>query len=435
MLERDDRMKVNLNRITKDIETLASFTATPGNGVTRSSYSKEDKIAKDYLISEMEKIGLEVWEDGFSTLFGRKEGKDPDAPVIMIGSHYDSVKNGGAFDGVAGVVAALEILRVFHENKVEHYYPIEIIAMNAEEGQTFGPGTGVSNSRALVGRFKEEELDIAKNDEGLTKRKAMKEYGLIPDFEDAKRGKDSIKAFIELHIEQGPLLDKTNIDIGLVEFLPGIGRYKVKFKGKLEDSTAPMQSRKDALVAASQFVIGVNKIIKDLGSGITGTVGELNIVPNSHQFVPEYVEASVEIRIFDEDIINKVNLYEKFMKEIKIIQAETNVDIELKEMTRIGYPNPTPPSIMAKDNLKMMENACKKLGHSFTIINNGTGHDAMIMAEYVPTNLLYVPSKEGISHHPDEWTDYEDIKKGIEVMLFTVSEISKLQTKWETYQD
>src|SRR5690625_3389148 len=119
-------METNLNRVIQDIETLATFSATPGNGVTRSSYSKEDQLAKDYLRKEMEKIGLKIWEDGFSTLFGRREGKNPDAPAIMIGSHYDSVLNGGRFDGVAGVVAALEVLRVFEENNIDNYYPIEI---------------------------------------------------------------------------------------------------------------------------------------------------------------------------------------------------------------------------------------------------------------------------------------------------------------------
>ncbi|API92437.1 Zn-dependent hydrolase [Virgibacillus pantothenticus] len=418
-------MEVNLARVIKDIETLATFTATPGNGVTRSSYSHEDKLAKEYLKNEMERIGLKVWEDGFSTLFGRREGKNPDAPVIMIGSHYDSVVNGGAFDGVAGTVAALEILRVFHENNIENEYPIEIIAMNAEEGETFGSGTGVSNSRALVGTLTEKELDTVKNRHGLTKREAMKEYGLIPDLEAAKREKGSIKNFIELHIEQGPVLDNHNIDIGLVEYLPGIGRYKVNFYGKLADSTAPMDTRQDAMVAASRFVLAVNQIVKSLGPGITGTVGELEVSPNSHQFVPEYVQAKVEIRTFDVETLKNVNLHDLLMKEINSIEAETNVEIELTEMARVGYSNPTPPSVMVKENVELMENICKDLGYKYTIINNGTGHDAMIMADFAPTNFIYVPSKEGISHDPDEWTDYEDIKKGIHVMMQLVYKLCK----------
>lgn len=419
-------MNTNLDRIINDIETLATYNSTPGEGVTRSSYSKEDQLAKGYLKKEMEKIGLNVWEDKFSTLFGRREGKNPDAPAIIIGSHYDSVVNGGRFDGVAGVVAALETLRVFEENNIENDYPIEIIAMNAEEGETFGPGSGVSNSRAMVGTLTEKELDTAKNRFGETKREAMQKYGLKPDLEAAKRDLSAIKAFIELHIEQGPYLEMEKKDVGLVEYLAGIGRYIVRFHGKVEDSTASMESRRDALVAASKFTLAVNRIIKDLGEGITGTVGEMHISPNSHQFVPEFVELSVEIRTMDKELGDKINLQEEFLKEIESIESETNVKIQLKERARMGYSNPTPPSVMNRENISIMEGVCNELGYSYMRINKGTGHDAMITSEFFPTNMIYVPSKDGISHHPDEWTDYEDVQKGADVMLHTVNKLSHI---------
>lgn len=418
-------MKTNLKRIINDIETIATFNATPGNGVTRSSYSKEDQQAKDYLKKEMEKINLKTWEDGYATLFGRREGTNPDAPSILIGSHYDSVVNGGAFDGVSGVVAALEVLRVFEENQIEHYYPIEIIAMNAEEGETFGPSSGVSNSRAMVGTMTEKELDITKNRFGETKREAMKKYGLNPDLEGSKRDLSKIKSFIELHIEQGPNLENEHKDIGLVEYLPGIGRYIVKFYGEREDSTAPMHTRKDALLAASKFTVAVNDIINSLGEGITGSVGEMHVTPNSHQFVSDFAEVAIEIRTMDKALLEKVDLNEEFMKVIGEIEEETNVKIELTERIRIGYSNPTPPSVMDKNTVTLMEELCDELGISYMILNKGTGHDAMITTEHFPTNMIYVPSKDGVTHHPDEWTDYEDLQKGIELMLHTVRKISK----------
>ena len=162
-------MKVSVERIRNDLETLATFNETPGCGVTRSSYTKEDRLAKNYLISEMEKIGLEIYEDGISTLFGRKEGKIKGAPCVMLGSHYDTVYHGGAFDGAAGCVSALEVMRVLHENNFENDYPIEIILMNAEEGATFGPSTGVTNSRAMMGTLTYQELETKKNRFGQTK--------------------------------------------------------------------------------------------------------------------------------------------------------------------------------------------------------------------------------------------------------------------------
>lgn len=155
-------MLTQTNRIQKDLETLASYTSTPGHGVTRSSYSKEDTLAKEYLIKEMKKLHLDVYEDGIGTIFGRREGTLTDAPVVMFGSHYDSVVNGGAFDGAAGTVAALEVMRVLTEEQYENDYPMELILMNAEEGATFGPCTGVTNSRAMVGTLTMKELNTVK---------------------------------------------------------------------------------------------------------------------------------------------------------------------------------------------------------------------------------------------------------------------------------
>lgn len=419
-------METNFERIKSDIETLATFNETPGNGVTRSSYTKEDREARNYLISEMEKLGLTIWEDGFSTLFGRREGNLKDAPVIMIGSHYDSVVNGGKFDGTAGVVSALETMRVLNEIDFDNDYPIELILMNAEEGETFGPSTGVSNSRAMVGTMTMKELEKVRNRRGQTKLEAMKEYGVIPDLDKAKRDPKTIRNFIELHIEQGPVLEKEQVDIGLIEFIPGIGRFKIRFYGETEDSTASMDSRKDALVAASEFTLFINNWMKSLGKGIAGTIGKLTIEPNSNQFVPHFVEALLEVRTFDTTTITPEELKKKLIDELTEIEGKYGVTTELEEMARIGYSNPTKPSVMDKSNVEKMEKICNKLGYSHMIINNGTGHDSMIMTDFVPTNMIYVPSKDGITHHPDEWTDFEDIKKGSDVLLNLVMQISKI---------
>lgn len=416
-------MDTSVNRIKNDLEILSKFTATPGNGVTRSSYSKEDILAKEYLVNEMNKLNLTIYEDGFGTLFGRREGANPDAPVVMLGSHYDSVVNGGAFDGDAGTIAALEVMRVLNENNIDNYYPIEFIAMNAEEGETFGPSTGVSNSRAMVGTMTEYELKTVKNRFGQTKLEAMKEYGLIPDLNKAIRKKGSIKNFLELHIEQGPVLERENIEIGLIKYLAGIGRYTIKFHGQTADSTAPMNTRKDAIVAASNFIVDFNKEIYELGPEVTGMVGKLEILPNSNQFVPEYVEGKIEIRTFTKEIVEKMNFKELILNILKKVEEEFNIKTELEEITRINYPNPTGPSIMNWDNVKKMEEICDKLGYTHININNGTGHDSMIMADFCDTNMIYVPSKNGVSHCPEEWTDYESIKKGADVLLNLVLDL------------
>lgn len=406
---------VNLNRVIKDIETLSSFNATPGNGVTRLSFTKEDKMAREYIKQQMESAGLKVWEDGYSNLFGRREGKDPNAPVIMIGSHFDSVINGGAFDGAAGLVAALEVLRVFEEKNIETYYPIEVVAMNDEEGVRFG--TGVSNSRAMVGLIDEEELDRVMDKDGVSLRRAMENFGITPDLKNAKRPEGSIKAFIELHIEQGPVLEDNNKDIGLVETIVGLDRYDVKVKGKSGHAgTTPMNNRKDALVTASKLILEINRIAKEVGDGTVGTVGELEVSPNASNVIPGYVQFSVDVRSTKEENIKGV--YDEFLKEIDIIKKEEDVDIEITKSLYI------PPINMHKDIIDTMEEISSRLGYRYMRMNSGAGHDAMNMAKIAPTSMIFVPSKNGLSHHPDEWTDYEDLKKGIEVMLNTVLELS-----------
>lgn len=413
--KKGDLMKINLDRVIKDIEILSTFNNTPDSGVTRLSFSKEDKLARNYIKKEMKKIGLKVWEDGYSNLFGRKEGKNPSLPVIMIGSHFDTVINGGLFDGVAGLVAALEILRVFEENDIENDYPIEVVAMNDEEGVRFG--TGISNSRAMAGLIDEEELDNVKDRNGIILREAMIKFGITPDLENAKREKDSLKAFIEIHIEQGPVLEENKKDIGLVENIVGLDRYTVKIKGKSSHAgTTPMNNRKDALVAASKFILAVEKTAKKVGGGTVGTVGELSLSPNASNVIPGYVELSVDIRAINDEKIKSV--YDELKEEVDIISKSSNVDIEMIKELYIS------PVSMSEELISIMEKAANRLKYSYMKMNSGAGHDAMIMSGITSTALIFVPSKDGLSHHPDEWTEYEDLKKGIEFMLNVVSDIS-----------
>ena len=402
-------MQTHLERIKKDLEVLATYTSTPGFGVTRSSYSKEDKQAREYLIREMEKLNLKIYEDGISTLFGRKEGTMAEAPVIMIGSHYDSVVNGGAFDGPVGCIAALEVLRVLEENHLINDSPIELILMNAEEGATFGQGSGVTNSRGMLGTLTMEELTMKKNRFGQTKLEAMKEYGLVPNLESAKRKPGSIKNFIEVHVEQGPILENENKDIGLVGFVPGIGRYKLcLFKDENNDTKT----------AIDYFNALFDEMLKSLKNKITGIIIPLSIDNDN------CIEYKVEIRTLNKEIIEQIDFKNKINDMVNIVIQKTGLHIELEEMARINYPNPTPPSIMNKENVEKMERICNKLGYSYMILNDGSGHDAMMMTEFTDTNMLYVPSVGGLTHCPEEWTDYEDIKKGADVLLHLVMDIA-----------
>ena len=247
-------MKANINRIQQDIEILASFTSSPGFGVTRLPFTPEDLSAKKYLTQEMLNAGLNVTEDSVGTIFGKSPGVHHNEATIMIGSHYDTVKYGGAFDGVAGIVAGIEVARVLNENGALSNYPIEVVAMNDEEGVRFS--TGMLSSRAIVGTLSENELRSAVDEDGMCMLFAMEKMGIFPDLKKAKRGKKLIKAYLEMHIEQGPVLEQQGKGLGVVTDIVGITVYDVIIQGKAGHAgTTPMNLRRDALHAAAKSII------------------------------------------------------------------------------------------------------------------------------------------------------------------------------------
>lgn len=407
-------MRVNIQRIQRDIENLSSFNATPGKGITRLAFTKEDKEAREYIRNQMEKIGLEIHEDGYGNLFGRKYGRNKELPSILVGSHYDTVINGGSFDGMAGLVTGLEVARYLVEEKIEHDHTLEVVAFNDEEGVRFG--NGISNSRAITGDMKEEELDNTFDKNGISLRKAMEDYGIKPDLKSAIRPKGSIKAFFELHIEQGPVLIENNKEVGIVQTIVGLDRYDIRFTGKAGHAgTTPMNNRKDAFLPAAEFTLGINKIGKEAGYGAVATVGEIKLLPNASNVIPGFVQISVDIRATREDVIN--NIHSEMTKLIKELDEKYPVDIDLRKTLYIS------PVDMSEDLFNLLDRKAEELGIKYEKMNSGAGHDAMMMARIAPTSLVFVPSKDGLSHHPEEWTDYEDLAKGIELILSAVLEL------------
>ena len=234
------------------ISTLKEFTATPDKGVTRLTYSNEDLQARNYIKEKMMEYGLIVSEDGFGNIFGKLEGTLIDVPSVLIGSHFDSVPNGGAYDGTAGVVAGLEIAALFSENQLKPKYPLEIVAMVEEEGSRFGGG--LMGSRGIVGSLSEEEFIHLKDKDGISTEEAMARIGLDSTLTKARES-NTIKAFLELHIEQGPILEEKNIPIGVVEAIVGLAQLEVTIEGRAGHAgTTPMDRRSDALVTAATII-------------------------------------------------------------------------------------------------------------------------------------------------------------------------------------
>jgi len=407
-------MRVNVERIQRDIENLSSFNASPGKGMTRLSFTKEDKEAREHIKNQMKKIGLEIYEDGYGNLFGKKLGNKPELPTVIVGSHYDTVINGGSFDGMAGIVTGLEIARYLFEEKINHDHTFEVVAFNDEEGVRFG--NGISNSRAITGDLKEEELDTTFDKNGISLRKAMMDYGITPNLKNAKREIGSIKAFIELHIEQGPVLLDSEKEVGIVQTIVGLDRHEIRFIGKAGHAgTTPMNNRKDALLPASEFILGLNKIAREAGHGAVGTVGEMKVLPNASNVIPGYVQLAVDIRATNDEIINKINV--EMMELVDVLKEKYPVDIDSRKTLYIA------PVLMSEEICLLLERKSKELGIKYERMNSGAGHDAMMMARIAPTSLVFVPSKDGLSHHPEEWTEYEDLAKGIEIVLSGVLEL------------
>ncbi|MDN5332357.1 MAG: allantoate deiminase [Tepidanaerobacteraceae bacterium] len=411
-----DLLFSKLERIKKDIEKMASFTSTPGQGITRFSYTREHEKARDYIMSEMEKAGLEVKEDGVGNIVGRRKGKN-ELPPILVGSHIDSVKNGGAFDGAAGVVAGLELARVLKENRVELETPIEIVALVEEEGGRFGGG--LFGSRAVAGLVNEEDLNSLTDDGGVSLCDAMKGFGLNPEnIKDAVRPKGSFKYFLELHIEQGPVLERENKNIGVVDAIVGIAEYVVRIKGRADHAgTTPMNVRLDALVKASEMILEINRWALREGEGTVATVGKIKVLPGAANIVPREVQFSVDVRSKDKGVM--VQMEEKMKDFLEDLRKDGFVG-EIDNMIFVD------PVFMDEKIKNVIKDTAKSLNLSYKTMVSGAGHDAMILSNIWPVGMIFVPSKDGRSHCPDEFTDFEWLKKGIDVMINTVLKLDKI---------
>ncbi len=412
-------MKTKLDRIKSDIENLSKFNKTPGQGLTRMSFTDEDRGAREYIKEQMKSSGLKVYEDAAGTIVGRLEGSLEDGEIVMIGSHYDSVKNGGNFDGPAGVVTALEIARVMKENNLKPKYPVEFIAMIEEEGGRFGGG--LFASRAMVGKVSRESLDNYKDSDGISIASAMKDFGFDPDkIEEARRRPEDLKAFLELHIEQGPILENNKKEIGIVEYIVGINQIEVIVSGRPDHAgTTPMTMRSDALDAASKVISSISDFAKEAGEGTVATVGVLEIKPGAANIVPGQVKFSVDIRSKKDECIEEVR--EKIESSLKDICKLKGTEYSIEDKMRVL------PIELSKEIISKLNKYSDDLGFKSQTMLSGAGHDAMVMAGITDVGLVFVPSKGGRSHCPEEWTDYEDLQKGVEILCETIIDISQAE--------
>ena len=410
-------MKTKVERIQRDIENLAQFTCVEGIGCTRFTYTKEFAGARDYIVSEMKAAGLEVREDAVGVIIGRMEGKNPDAPVVMTGSHFDTVKTGGRFDGPAGVVAGLETARVLHEEGFVPERPIEFVALPEEEGARFG--SGLFGSRAICGKLTQEEVENNKDWDGITVAQAMREYGLDPaKATEAARKPGEIGAFLELHIEQGPLLENTKTDVGIVESIVGLRILDIHVYGRSDHAgNTPMTMRADTMLASAKAIAAGTEKALEIGEGTVVTCGRLETIPGAFNIVAKETYFQIDCR---SKTIENVDAVIAVIRESLEKSAAENPGLSFTIEEKLSAM----PVPMKAEFQQIMEAEAADAGISTVKMLSGAGHDAMIMGSICDVAMVFVPSKGGRSHVPEEWTDYEDVQKGIEVIYRSVKKLA-----------
>ena len=395
-------------RIARDLEHLKQYTATPGNGCTRLPFTKEARDAVNYLKELMTEAGLEVTEDAAGNVIGTLKGEDPDDPCVMMGSHYDSVVNGGDYDGIAGVICAIEVARILKEEGFVPKRNFVVVGFCDEEGMRFG--TGYFGSGAMLGHRDVEYTKKFADTDGVTIYDAMKGYGLDPEkIGEAAWKEGSIGQFLEAHIEQGPVLDAEGTELGLVEGIVGIQRYMVTVHGRADHAgTTPMDMRMDAVDAATKVISKIADWAREKADGTVSTVGYINTVPGGMNIVAEKVEFTVDIRSMNNDNINDIT--NRIRKALDKEVAEYGGSYEMDNKLTIT------PVHLSSEMLDFMEEDCKERGYTYRRMPSGAGHDSLEIGQSIPTVMIFTPSKEGRSHCPVEFTKYSEFAKASVIM-------------------
>ena len=409
-------MNINCERLWNNLIKLSEIGRNENGGVTRLSFTESERNAKDLVTSFMKEAGLVVREDEIGNLIGRKEGKKATNPVIMTGSHIDSVINGGNFDGPAGVLTALEALQTMNEQGIQTDSPIEVIAFTDEEGARFS--TGMLGSLAVAGQLSVEELFSAKDQNKVTIADAMKKVGLEAEsVGNAKRNPEMIKAYVELHIEQGRVLENANAPVGIVSGIVGVDWYRLTLKGEAGHAgTTPMGLRKDPLAAAAKIISYGEELARKEKSAVL-TVGQLHVKPGGINIIPGEVELSFDIRDTSKDHMDKV--FKLLNEYIKSVCEEREINWSIEGLHSLN-PAPCKEKVVTAIEESFAETGLKSIR-----LNSGAGHDAMVMAGITEMGMIFVRSKDGISHNPKEWTDKEDLGIGGEILYKTLLKLAQ----------
>jgi len=404
-------LRINSQRLMDHIFGLGEFGKNPQGGASRVAYSDADKQGREYVLGLLKAAQLDTAIDAGGNLIGKRPSRDAKLKPLLIGSHVDTVPEGGNYDGVVGSLGAIEVAQTLAENKVTLRHPLEVVIFQNEEG-------GLIGSRAIDGELTEKELDLVSRS-GKTIRDGINFIGGdASKLREVKRQKGDIAAYVELHIEQGNTLDSEHVNIGVVEGIVGINWWDVTIEGFANHAgTTAMNNRQDALLAAAKFIEAVNRIVTSVPGRQVGTVGRINAFPGAPNVIPGKVLLSLELRDLDTAKIKM--LYEKIYAEAQEIAKASKTKFDFKEIN-VNIPAPTDPRIRS-----LISDAARELGLTTKAMPSGAGHDAQDMARLGPVGMIFVPSIGGISHSPKEFSRPNDIANGANVLLHTLLKLDK----------
>ena len=413
-------VNVNKQRLIRDLNAVSRIGLGDHGSVTRLVFSIKELRGRQLLIHLMRQAGLKIHIDRIGNIFGRLNSPDPKAPAVLAGSHLDTVIEGGKFDGPVGVIGALEAVRTLKENKVPLSSPVEVVCFVGEESSRFGFST--LGSSLLAGEVHPEDLTNAVDSHGTKLEDILLSMGIFRDnLASLKRDPSTVKAYLELHIEQGPILEAKNKKIGVVTSIAAPTRFKVVFTGQADHSgTTPMEMRKDALVAAAHLIMYIEEACLEFAriekGRVVGTVGAIKIEPGVINAIPGKAEFSVDIRSISAEA--KERAASLVRDRAREIARRRNITVDLLPI-RDEFP-------VALDErlILLVKEGCDRKGIPYEIMPSGAGHDAMQMAKMTRAGMIFVPSKRGVSHSPMEWTDPEDICLGTQLLLETIVRVA-----------
>lgn len=409
-------------RFQKTLDRINHFGFSKEKGLNRLAFSQAQEEAKDYFITLLKKEQLTVRKDAFGNIIARRKGRYDDLPAVGVGSHLDTVYNAGFFDGTAGVIGAYEIIRTLNEEKVETDHPLELIVFECEESARFNVAT--LGSKVMTGQVSYKELVSLKDKEGILLKDAMAEYGYsLEESLINPRKKNELKAFFEIHIEQGPVLENEKLAIGVVSGIAAPTRLKLEVIGQAAHSgTTPFSLRKDAFMAAAEIALHLETLAKnEKDHGTVATIGRCEIPNGAMNVVPGQADLYVDIRSIS--FTSKEKVTQQLLLAIKEIERKRQVNIVIT-MLSDEQPISLNPTLM-----QFLEEACKTEGYSYKVMPSGAGHDSMHMAKLYPTAMVFVPSKEGISHNPKEYTSPKEMTKGLIVLKKAILQAANKETQ------